>query len=74
MAPRLLPSFSKMLSHGIFIDIIDQELVRHLPALRRAASEGWSRPSTENTPRICANWLGTSRKGARPADFGKLVE
>ena len=36
--------------------------------MRSTVCAAWSRPSTENTPRICGSWLGTSR--SRPLSVG----
>ena len=64
MAPRLLPTFSKIPVRALASSMSSTKNCSTLERMRSAAIEGWSKPNTENTPRIWANWLGTSRKGA----------
>ena len=65
MAPRLLPSFSNTSVLEPRSPISSTRNFSTLARMRSAARDAWSRPSTENTPRICASWLGTSCRGTR---------
>jgi hypothetical protein len=59
-APRLLPSASKpaISSAGEVLTSMASTSSR----MRCTVSAAWSRPSTENTPRICINCVGTVRR------------
>ena len=63
IAPKLLPNLSKIPNRALASSMSSTRNCSTLDRMRSAASDGWSSPSTENTPRICANWLGTSRNG-----------
>jgi hypothetical protein len=55
------------------VDFVDQKLARRCRACA-GGQRGLVQPSTENTPRICASWLGTSCSGRGPGVAEELVE
>ena len=63
-APRLLPSLSKVCwrSTGPLIWPLSRRST--VSPMRVTASDAWSRPSTDITPRICPRKVGTEARGA----------
>ena len=63
-APRLLPSFSNAvgLPTALPISASDRK-PSTVPRIRTTANAAWSRPSSDNTPRICARRSGTAISG-----------
>ncbi len=69
-APRLLPSFSKTTWRSCAgISLISRRST--VSRMRTTASDAWSRPSTDRTPRICCRQPGTGLSAATSSGLRK---